>query len=387
MLKVIMDTIKPYPPKVLPKWESFIKQLSERQNFLKLRYLSTELGDYPYVILVEEIMKNCEEELLTVLSIKENFNRCLYLMEPKVRFFIESSFDSVRNRAFYLKTFFLNQSSSKQPIEIVIPVMRKDPMMDLPLMNYEYMEWEKVVPIKIHYHDSLELVSNLVTDPRVKFKQEGANIGIVTIDIIALILKYVNYIDNLGESNIEPGLLRTFLKEEVFFHFHEDIIEIWLINLINEIMTCESEQDVRELSEYYQSNGLIFSDFENYFLDLFRNLQDMKEGKLNPIQLLNSKLLLNRSILDKIQEDMTNLKVRELRQYRHNQFAIDLVNIKLLLNFLLNSSNKGLVNTLKYAVIRKLNILSKNSFTGQFKSNVLRNWIEENLLYLRKLSS
>lgn len=263
--------------------------------------------------------------------------------------------------------------------------MTKDPMMDLPLMSYEYMEWDKVVPIKIHYHDSLELVSNLVTDPRVRFKKDRASIGIVTIDIIALILKFVNYIDNLNESNIVPGLMRTFLKEEVFIHFHDDIIEIWLLNLINEIMSCESEKEVSKLSKYYKSNGLMFADFENYFMDLFRNIQDMKEGKINPIQILNAKLLLNRSILDKVKEDMNNLKVRELRQYMHNQFAIDLFNIKILVMFLLSSKNRGLTTTLRYVLIRKLNILAKNSFTNQFKSNTLRSWVKENLIYLRHI--
>ena len=383
ILDRLVTFIKHYPPRVMQQWKSFSKDISLRQDILKLRYINTELGEYPFVLLIEQILQNCEEHIVNLINIKDGFSRCVYLMEPKVNFFIEQRLDNIRNQPFFRRTFMLNGiDNNKSPIEIVIPVMEKDPLMNLPLMNFELSEWEKVKPIRIWYYNSNELVSNFVVDPRVKFRKEVASFGIITVDMISLILKYVNYIEN---NIYYPGILRTFLKEEVFIHFHEDVIEIFMINLIIRLLECKDEKELIKISDEYKSNSLNLGGMYNYFYDLFHELQQMKEGKISSLQLLYSNLLMNRSIMDRVSDNLNHTRLRNLRQYYHNQLLIDLIDMKLLLLFIKYSSNKPFVNSIKTQFENKLNLMIKTNIINQYRSKTIKNYVINELKVLSDL--
>lgn len=382
ILERLLSFIKPYTPRVIPKWTSLMKDLKIRQDILKLRFLNAELGEFPFVLLIEQIIGEIEEDLIVLRSMKDNFSRCMYLMEPRVSLFIEQRVDNIRAVPFFRKTFMYDGITKKHPIEIVIPVSTKDPLMDLPLMNYEQFIWDKVHPIKIWHHDSLELINNFVIDPRVRFRKEPASYGIITIDFIALILKYVNYLDN---NEFYPGILRAFLKEEVIIHFHKDVTEIWMINLILELLDCNNEKELNTLVETYKKNDLVLVGLQNYFHDIWFELQQMKDGKVSAMQMLYSTTIFESSVIERVKYSLTNLRVRNLRQYQHNQLLIDLINIKLLLTFISYSTNTFFVKTIRTQFENKINLLLRSQIINQIRSKTVKAYVLEELNNLSHL--
>lgn len=384
MLDILLKHIPNYTPFILPKWERMITDITNRQDLFVVRYLSTELGSYPNIVLIENIIKNCQDEIFQLLHIPDQFSRCVYLMEPRVRGFIEQIIDDVRSKPFHKKVFF-NSLFGPNVAELIIPVMNYDPLNSLPLMNYELGVWTDVKPIRVLYYDSLEIVSSLVVDPRVRCKKDPPTVGIVTVNVVSLLLKFVNYMDNNDRKEFDGDFLRTFLKEEVFIHIHKDMIEVWLMNLINELLDCDNDKEIMELESYFKSNSLMFADFHNYFMEVIKKIQDLKNGKIKSFQLLKSKLLYNRSIVDRSKEIMGDLQVRGLRQYYHNQLCINIQDLKLMLKVLRFEPVKSSLKNIKYEMSREMRLMLKENYLHSYKSQTIRNWMRQELMEINEL--
>lgn len=378
MINKLLSFLKSDSARTLPRWERFDLDLENRQSIQMLRFLNVELPDTPQVVLIEQVIKSFIEDIQELVYVKDNFSRCKHLMDFKVRLQMEQRLDSIRSQPFFYKTFFY-PNGSKSTVESVIPVYYKDPLLNLPLSNWEKEKWSALKPVRIYWTNSREFISNLVPESRPRYKHEQPSVGIVTVDLLLLMMKLFNYIDDRrleGQTNIS---IRNFLRDDVFFHQYEDLRELWLIKFIDQILDCEDRSVVDALCKEYHENGFTIADYTPYAMELFHFLQEMKAGAIDPSHLLHAKLLCNKSIIDRTRETQETLDVRDLRQYAHLDLSLHIVNLKLITKFLVHSRNKSLKTSVAYVLERDVRLMKRTRIQVQYRSKTLRAWLLKEL--------
>ena len=152
-----------------------------------------------------------------------------------------------------------------------------------------------------------------------------------------------------------------------------------MINLIFELLKCNNEKELSVLTDKFKKNDVMMVGLYNYFHDIWFELQQMKEGKVSAMQMLYTNTIFNSSIIERVKYSLTNLRVKNLRQYQHNQLLIDLINIKLLLTFISYSSNTSFVRTIKTQFENKINLLMRSQLIPQIRSKTIRNKVIKEL--------
>lgn len=378
MIEKLLGYIKNTNSRTLPKWERFNQDMINRQSIQMLRFLNVELPDTPNVVLLEQMIKVYIDEVKDLIFVKDNFSRCISLLEPKRRLFMEQRIDSIRAQSHFVKTFVYGQGSDST-IESVIPVIFNDPLKDLPLQPWEQANWTDLNPVRLWYMDSNEFISNLVPDARPRYLHDIPSISIITVDFLLLTLKLLNYIDVNQLEGASHISIRNFLRDEVFFHQYADLREMWTLKFIEQILDCEDEAAVIELGKRYKDNRFTLQDYGPYSLELYGFLQDMKLGGIDPVLLLNAKLLGDKSILDRTREGISHLSPRNMRQYDHLTLSINIMNMKVVIKFLSHSRNASLKKSIAYEMGRELNLLIRTGVHKQYRNKVLSAWLQQEL--------
>lgn len=374
MITDFLHFIKSDANRTLPKWERLNNDLKNRQSIQENRFLNIELPDAPHVVLIEQMIKTYIDDIRPLFYLKDNFRRCVHLLDPKFLLMMEQRIDSIRTQPAFIKTFFY--PSVPFTVESIIPVTPANPLFTLPLKAYESAKLKDLKPIRIWYANSKEFISNLVPETRPRYKSDVPSIGIVTVDFLILTLKLLDYIDRKQLENAEGIRIREFLRDEVFVHFHQDLREMWLLSFIDEILDMEDKESVKELCRGYADARYTLGDYSVYAEELFGYLQDMKEGAIDPSHLLHAKLLEDRSIIERSMEAVNDLTVRGLRQYKHLDLSIKLPILKTMIKFVSYSANPLLKRSISIILEREIRLIRRTQVHHQYRNKILKGWLE-----------
>jgi hypothetical protein len=318
-----------YPANILPRWSSLDQDLSVRYAFLRARFGNMTLPDSSNVLLVKHILMQLSEIINELAHYPSMMDRVSRLMMPDVRLKLEQRIDGLRTTTDWSGTFVRN--SQKKTNELIIPVSyHRDPFMYYPTMPSEEYKWEQVRPLRLVYHDSPELVLDLIGSPKLRFKKYQPSIAVFTLNMTSLVLKYLWYNERCKRESIVPDV-KEFIRDDVFAFLFKDLRDVWVLNLLDHIFSCEDVTDFYDLNTEFSKNEYALSDHGQYLKELFKYSEFVKRGSVDPRFMLNTKLFATQSLVQKLEEFRDEQRTWHLRQYKHYELSVYLPYIRIML--------------------------------------------------------
>jgi hypothetical protein len=201
------------------------------------------------------------------------------------------------------ENIFLYNKDGKDTIEYLIPTSRKNPLRNLPINNPDYNTWKKIECIKIITHDSKKLPDQY--NFNLTFKNNGPSYGIVVVDIVVLIIKYITKLKSIKEENYNINKVRENFIHMEFYNLIDDSLTIYLKNMIIDVINDEIPESLPML---YITN---YSDLVDELED---KILDVKIGSLKPEDFLNIPWINNKSIIHLFNELEYNWYMEDIRQ-------------------------------------------------------------------------
>lgn len=251
--------------------------------------------------------------------------------------------------------------------EYVLPVLDVDHISILPLGS-SWDTWKEMKPLTYWYHDSDELCLNILNDV-VEFEYNQPTYGVVFLDSTMLGMMFYKYINSpevwanehtdyltglkmLREDDSITGAeydyrlkkeqmpLTPFLHNYVFYKCAQDLVDIWVLNYIRELIDYVDRTDRTHTGDLKVSPSSgrygISKPHTELSSKMIERIREIKKGNLYPSQFMNAPLFQGgRSMVDKIRYSFKYLDVLHVSQYEYARMIRDLpyVEIMLKLNF------------------------------------------------------
>ena len=179
-----------------------------------------------------------------------------------------------------------------------------------------YVEWKKLRAVRLIHHDSLELVSDLHSW-YIRFVKDIPSYMLVSIDIRTLIFKWVKYVEYCRYIDQEPDDL-DFLKTSEIVHWHDDLFNIWLINIINKYLQLRflDEEDNHGFTVHTDSYIIREEQVQYAFDDLARFIDLAQDGSVRVQDILDTRWINNHTVTEMIKMQQEQVALPEIRQYR-----------------------------------------------------------------------
>lgn len=325
MIEFVLPFIKDMEPRILPPYQTFIRN---EARFIKDRYdrIYKTLGhETPGVVLLRYILSFAEKDYLDKQS--NNYDRYLYHLRY-IRKNLTTIFDRVeRGRGFH-NLFFFNESSSTE--EFVLPIEDVNTITNLPMYSNSWDDWRKIRCIRLWDHNSSEFTTKLLND-RLNFSTDVPSNAVILIDVVALVMKYYIWLNTQREN--EPAKeLAELVPQQLFIHKYviTDLIwdnaYIWLINSIRNLLSYSPDEVNDKLSmsniRYDQQWGWIVANAREGFASLFRLITDATRN-VRPESILSSKLLFGNTIHQRMIMTDELLTLPGQRQYDYLRWLRD----------------------------------------------------------------
>ena len=222
MLFRSIDTfmLKQVQPRTMPHLSTYIETMNIRRGIITSRYVNAPGYESNIVVLLRKILADAD---IPSLLRKETDLDC-YLDE--LRFTapgLNSIFDAVVTGLKFYDMVVMR--SSVHTDEFIIPVQCQDPIGTLPFdMGWE--KWQTVNPLRLIDIDSLELTLHTYQD-QIKFTKLHPTRAVLSIDVVALVLQYVNFLRESSQELNQPEYLHRY----VLINLMSDLEDIWLSNV------------------------------------------------------------------------------------------------------------------------------------------------------------
>lgn len=329
-------------PQTITEWMRYVNTVELRTSIYKTRFLMGPFSYSPFVNLCKSILHDVP--LDDLLKSKSDFARYqqIYYLTGSYR----GMFDPVYMSREYGQIF----TRGKTP-DYVLNVTRSTPMQSMPL-DRSWRYWEECHPVRIIHHDSLELVTDLSTFS-IEFKKRPATCLICAIDMILLIFKYLKFVEYAEETN-DDDTIETFLQRYIVPSWFDDLRNIWLFNVLNEMM----------FGNYNPSNIVTdetiapLSGLTGALPDVHRIQAEAQQKNLLFGEVLATEWFgPNKSLKSWIREIRESLSVPELRQYAYLQFMEEFpyASFVIRLNNLIRSRESEKVNRELYQLLKRYN--------------------------------
>lgn len=383
MIDRFLALLDNYPANVLPRWQTLDRDLSTRYAFLVSRFSSMNLPDAKNTLLLKHILMQLSDIINDLQYYPSTMSRIQYLMAPDIRLKLEQRVDGLRTRTQWRDTFI--RKTQKYTTELIIPVAyHKDPLMYYPTHPSEDHLWYHIKPLRLVYHDSPELVTDIVRDPKLRFGVYQPNIAVFTLNMVSLVLKYARYIDRCNIEGIEVDV-KEFLRDEVMIHLFKDLRDVWVFNMIDRVFDCEGVVDITALSKSYSESRYTLSDYSQYMKELFKYIEFVKRGNVDPRFLLNTRLFANQSMVERLKSFREELRTWHLRQYSHYEMAIYIPYMRVMLMACKDTKATALKRSIHAEVYRLLLWVKRNNLHTQFNSPDIASWFENEFRFCELL--
>ena len=361
MLRETSRYIRRASPKSLPIYRQHIDNLKTYKNEHLNRFLKAPGYESYGMRLLRHILSFVNyTELNKLMDDYDKYNFYMRHIEDD----LDGIFNPVRTGRCHFHHFL--DKSVYMSNEYLTPTNDNNYLKILPF-NESYNEWMKLSPVTVWYYDSTELSQHLLGN-MVRFKYFQPIYSLIFIDSVMLVMMYIKYLKNINyDGRRQEDLFdnqRKFLHEHVFSKMYNQTLDIWLFNQISELTDCETEDDVIRMCNINKSlmdnrYGYVGGRYMDGNLELFKELQKVKNGNTSISSLFSSKLFLDDSLIDKMEHATTYLGVPELRQYKYLTLMRDFPILELIVKFYKHTPNisegRSLIRDLKMIVRRLMN--------------------------------
>jgi hypothetical protein len=225
MLTRILSVLPQGTPKFPLQYRRMITSMTDRLNYLKVRYIyAAPYQTYGMELLRFFILNLDMENLDSYKSDIERYTDVIkFYKQPKLQ-----AFDPVVNGKIAGGRLFRPRPGGMPP-EIWLNVDCDDPLNCYP-MDQPWEQWKSLRGVRLLYHDSLEMLDEF-NNSLLNFKKEQPTALVVSLDVATLVFKYYKYWKDCKKRNVEPDV-NKFLKEYEYTHFFEDMFNIWILNFL-----------------------------------------------------------------------------------------------------------------------------------------------------------
>lgn len=384
MLEMLEQFIEPYSPRLIPAWNQYVQYIETYTQPIMKRFMLATDASTKGIAMLRYILSCADWNYL--LKPGSDFNKYIY----HVRFVkddLENTFDHTTNGFRYFNCFTGTQLGKVQ--EFIIPVEDVTSASTLPF-DKGWSYWKDIRPVRYLSHDSQEFTINIEKDV-VRFYKEKPSYAIISIDVVALIFKYMKYLmEAPDDPEYEGKDQRRFLHKYVLSGFMRDLTDIFLIQQMNTVASVGSIEELREFTQQNVSSdqmyGFVGHRYHEASTVFYREIENIKSGQLRPRSLLSSPLLTRRVALNErafmIDE---NLDVPRLRQYQFYRFLRDKDMFNLILKLYKFRADDPLCERLERHVKPKIYKLMRDKIWLYMKDSTIRSKIEQDLLAINDL--
>lgn len=191
---------------------------------------------------------------------------------------------------------FITKHLGKVP-EYLIPVEDVMTLSRLPF-NSSWIEWSKVRPVKLVYHDSDEYTLDIITD-QIRFRESVPTFAVFTIDVIALVLMYLSWLREQKDKEPLPEdelFTSYFLHKYVISGLYYDLVDVWLLNQVKSVISGENVSDRYNDIERMQQYTFIGSRYVEAFEALELRVRQLRDKAITADSLMNSDLMYTNTI-------------------------------------------------------------------------------------------
>lgn len=357
-------------------WDTVISNIDARMETHRERYLMGNVATTKGTGQIKHLLSNVEVDYL--LNCPDDYNRFSEYVYPRLDFF-RRLIDTAYTKKIRRDMFMGNGTA-----EIFVAVELESPMSNLPFGS-GYSAWAHLKPFRYLFYDSVELQHRY--DGNVtKFASLPPEYGVILIDPIILIFKYMKYIEE-GMGDIDDIFLdNEFMQTAVFNSVFEDFIDVWSVNVFLRALRAESPMDTLELHDDVSgSSGIISGSAQSGIKDLQSLIAKVKEGKVSPEEVLATPIINGVSPIDKMGLMLKEMGVPDLRQNEHVKFIVELPYIEMILRLFHMSPKKGAFSKIRKVAKRQFTRLERNKSIENLADGELRELITEKVEELSEL--
>ena len=321
MLHTILKSVGSGCPKVLPNWDKAVMTIALRTEIMKTRFLGTGFLYNNGMNMLKHILSTVVNQ--DMLNMSSDFTRYVERVDPFTASF-RGMYDPVYN-ARQSKNLF---TTDNRIPEFIMNVSMDKPLTSLP-MDKPWNEWKDLCPIRVIYHDSRELVSNIYRFS-IDFQHDAPHCIIYSLDINMLVMMYAKYLD-YSKSVGMTGSVEDFLQSHVVIKWFEDLRRIWLTNIIKDIVADEFDPARYNSDEFVAPKAML----KTIAVDMQRFMDDAKRKAISIGDFCKTKWFGDYSLQYWLDELNTNIQLPSLRQYTWLEFITTLPYAELVLFTLL----------------------------------------------------
>ena len=371
--------LKNPPSRTMPHLKTYIETLNIRRNILTGRYVDSVGYESNIVVLLRKIL--ADADIPALLNKKTDldcyFDTLIYTAQG-----LNSIFDAVTTGLKFYDMVIMR--SSVYTNEFIIPVQCKDPIGTLPF-DQGWDAWKDVAPLRLIDVDSLELTQATYQD-QIKFSKYPPTRAVITIDVVALVLQYINFLRESSQDLSQP----EYIHQYVLIHLLSDLEDIWLSNVYNEILLQPMwtiNNVTNNLSKKIFGDkfwGFIGSEFNTALRELILFISMCHTGNISPPTLLASLPLSSKLVPEYLQQLVDTTSTENHRQIFWMEYLRDIRWMKLMFNIYQLQPDFIAIKNLKTALRRDLPLLINQKFwnnchdvkTGTFIQNDIQNLLD-----------
>lgn len=149
------------------------------------------------------------------------------------------AFDPVYSKSLS-KAKFAKGPNNTYPVEILLNTTITD-VTKLPF-NGDWDKWEHVRALRIVYHTSTDLPI-AINGGLIDFPTRCPEFMLMSIDVPVLLLKWLKFKEHMESNGAQPDEL-VFIKQFEFVYFFDDLVDIWITNMLNAVLGSTDEAAV-----------------------------------------------------------------------------------------------------------------------------------------------
>ena len=359
--------------RLTPHLHQYIETLNIRRGIVENRYLNSPGYESNIVVLLRKILADADiPSLLKKPSDLDcYFDKLIYDLPS-----LNSIFDSVTTGLTFHDMVI--SRSSVHTEEFLIPVSCQDPVSLLPF-DQGWDAWQNVKPIRLVDIDSLELTFHTYQD-QIVFSKIHPTRAVITIDIISLVLQYVNFLRTTDQELSQPEYIHRY----VLVYLLSDLQDIWLMNVYTKLL--ESPIHTKGLPSDFVSHvygdrfyGYIGSELTSALRELNMLMSSCRDGNLTPAVLLASLPLSSSPFPDYMTKLLETTSTSERRQDYWLEYLRDVRFLNILLRVYQLQPEFITTNNLRISLRRDLPLLYNSKFWNSARSSSIRSFIETDI--------
>lgn len=218
------------------KYVRMLNSIRDRYCLAKNKYLLAHPIRTPAVEMIRNILLNLDINALDGYKTDvDRYTEYIKFTGQNARVIFDPNFTNSISEGKFLDNQPVLFTTPHRP-EIYLNCEFVEPLKELPF-NAGWDEWQDLRGIRMTYNDSLSLPEDFSNSRLSYFHGFGTPRYIVmAINVPLLCFKYYKYVCDCREDGQQPDV-NYFIKQFEFSHFFEDLVDIFVLNLIMRVFS------------------------------------------------------------------------------------------------------------------------------------------------------